>query len=69
VAEQFMDVMTSQNFKALDITVAHARLAGLLPGEHPDPFDRMLIAQAQMEGLPLVSREQLFDRFGIRRIW
>jgi PIN domain nuclease of toxin-antitoxin system len=69
VAEQFMEVMTSQNFTALDISIAHARLAGLLPGEHRDPFDRMLIAQAQMEGLPLVSIERLFDSFGIRRIW
>ena len=69
VAEQFMEIIASQNFKALDISVAHARLAGLLPGEHRDPFDRMLIAQSQMEGLPLVSIEQLFDHFGIRRIW
>ena len=69
VAEQFMEIILIQNFKVLDISVAHARLAGLLPGEHRDPFDRMLIAQSQMEGLPFVSIEQLFDQFGIRRIW
>jgi PIN domain nuclease of toxin-antitoxin system len=69
VAEQFMEVIVRQDFKGLSISVAHARLAGLLPGEHRDPFDRMLIAQAQIEGLPLVSIERLFDHFGIRRIW
>ncbi|MEE4378167.1 MAG: type II toxin-antitoxin system VapC family toxin [Candidatus Competibacteraceae bacterium] len=69
VAEQFEEVIGRQGFAELGITVAHARLAGLLPGEHRDPFDRMLIAQAQIEGLPLVSNERLFDRFGIRRTW
>jgi len=69
VAEQFMEVIGRQNFEGLSISVRHARLAGLLPGKHLDPFDRILIAQAQLEGLPLVSIEQLFDHFGIRRIW
>jgi PIN domain nuclease of toxin-antitoxin system len=69
VAEQFVGVIARQDFEGLSISVRHARLAGLLPGPHRDPFDRMLIAQAQLEGLPLVSVEQLFDDFGIRRIW
>lgn len=49
--------------------VAHARRAGLMPGPHRDPFDRMLIAQAQIEGLILVSNETLFDHFGMQRLW
>jgi PIN domain nuclease of toxin-antitoxin system len=69
VAEQFMEIIGRQDFEELSISVAHARWAGLLPREHRDPFDRMLIAQAQIEGLPLVSIEPLFDHFGIRRIW
>ena len=69
VAERFMEVIGQQDFEGLSISVEHARLSGLLPGEHRDPFDRMLIAQAQIEGIPLVSNEQLFDHFGIRRIW
>jgi len=69
VAEQFVEVIGRQDFEELSISIRHARLAGLLPGKHRDPFDRMLIAQAQIEGLPLVSIEQLFDHFGIRRIW
>ncbi len=69
VAERFMDVIGRQDFEGLSISVEHTRLAGLLPGEHRDPFDRMLIAQAQIECIPLVSNERLFDHFGIRRIW
>jgi PIN domain nuclease of toxin-antitoxin system len=53
----------------LPITAAHAVHAGLLAVPHRDPFDRMLIAQAQLEGLSLVSNERLFDRFGVIRIW
>lgn len=69
VAERFLEVIGQQDFEGLSISIEHARLAGLLPGEHRDPFDRMLIAQAQIEGIPLVSNESLFDQFGIRRIW
>jgi PIN domain nuclease of toxin-antitoxin system len=47
----------------------HAQRAGLLVGEHRDPFDRILIAQAQTENLLLVSNEKLFDGFGVQRLW
>ncbi len=43
--------------------------AGLLPGPLKDPFDRMLIAQAQAEGLTLVSNETIFDHYGVSRLW
>jgi PIN domain nuclease of toxin-antitoxin system len=39
----------------------HGQRAGLLPGAHKDPFDRILIAQAQAENIPLVSNERTFD--------
>lgn len=61
--------VASQDFTPLDITLAHAQRAGLLPGPHRDPFDRMLIAQAQAENIPLVSNEAVFDQYGLRRIW
>jgi len=61
--------LRSQRFDALDITMAHAQRAGALPGAHRDPFDRMLIAQAQAENLPLVSNDEIFDRYGVVRIW
>ena len=69
VAADVPACMASQDFRALDITVLHAQRAGSLPGPHRDPFDRMLIAQSQMEGLPLVSCEAVFDAYGVRRIW
>lgn len=53
----------------LPITLAHAVTAGKLDPAHRDPFDRMLIAQALIEGVPIVSNETLFDRFGVERIW
>lgn len=56
-------------FKELAVTVGHAQRAGLLTGEHKDPFDRLLIAQSQAENLLLVSNEKLFDSFGVQRLW
>lgn len=56
-------------FQPLDVTLEHALRAGQLPGPHRDPFDRMLIAQAQAENLPLVSNDRLFDAYGVRHIW
>ncbi len=61
--------LAAQGFGALAITIEHGQRAGLLPGPHRDPFDRMLIAQAHGEGIPLVSNEDIFDRYGVTRIW
>ena len=61
--------MLREGFDQLAITIDHAVRAGQLPGTHRDPFDRMLIAQAQAENLPLISNEELFNGYGIRRIW
>jgi PIN domain nuclease of toxin-antitoxin system len=43
--------------------------AGLLPLHHRDPFDRLLAAQALDLQIPLVSRDRVFDQYGVRRIW
>lgn len=43
--------------------------AGTLSGAHRDPFDRMLIVQAQAEGVPIVSNERVFDEYGVERLW
>jgi len=69
VADRFSEIIAEQAFASLSITVEHARRAGLLPGDHRDPFDRMLIAQSQIERLTLVSNETLFDQFGCERLW
>ncbi len=65
----FLAHLDREGFQTLAISADHAIRAGLLPGPHRDPFDRMLIAQAQAENMPIVSNEVLFDSYGIRRIW
>jgi PIN domain nuclease of toxin-antitoxin system len=69
LAPHFVAHLASQGFRELGITVEHGQRAGLLPGAHKDPFDRMLIAQAQSENLVLVSNEAMFDHYGIVRLW
>lgn len=59
----------SEGFTPMDVTMHHAQRAGALLGHHRDPFDRMLLAQALLEGCVLVSNEQLFDRYGVDRLW
>ena len=53
----------------LFITLAHAWVAGGLPPHHRDPFDRMLIAQAQLEGLMIVTHDALFRPYGVPILW
>ncbi len=69
VAAELGACLTSQGFTGLAITLAHGLRAGGLPGPHRDPFDRMLIAQAQAEDLALISNETVFDAYGVRRLW
>ena len=65
----FEESLSSRGLQTLAITAAHGIRAGLLPGPHKDPFDRMLVAQAQAENLAIVSNDVIFDRYGVRRVW
>jgi len=58
-----------EGFQLLPISAEHGIRAGLLPGPHKDPFDRMLIAQSQAENMPIISNEIVFENYGIRRLW
>ena len=58
-----------QGFAQLEISLDHAVRAGTLPRLHGDPFDRMLIAQALAEDIPIVSNDRAFDKYGVRRLW
>jgi PIN domain nuclease of toxin-antitoxin system len=69
VATDVAGCLARQGFLELPITVLHAQRAGGLRIDRRDPFDRMLIAQAQMQDLPIVTNEGLFDTFGITRVW
>ena len=55
----------SNGFRPLSISVAHSMLAGQLPALHKDPFDRMLLAQATLEGLTLVTRDRTLVEYGV----
>lgn len=69
LAQDFAAEIEQHGFLPLPISVEHGQRAGNLPGPHKDPFDRMLIAQAQAENLILVSNEVVFDQYGITRLW
>jgi PIN domain nuclease of toxin-antitoxin system len=57
--------MCASGFRLLDVTAEHAMTAGRLPMHHRDPFDRMLVAQAQIEGLTLVTRDAHVQKYDV----
>jgi PIN domain nuclease of toxin-antitoxin system len=63
--DRFDDIMLRMGFDALPILPAHAVAAGGLPRHHDNPFDRMLIAQALIEGLALVSSDPAVARYDV----
>jgi PIN domain nuclease of toxin-antitoxin system len=65
----FLDVMDDAGYTLLSIDAADALRAGRLPGDHRDPFDRMIAAQALAGDLPVLSNDPMLDVFNIRRIW
>lgn len=69
LAQDFSALTREVALKPLAISVQHGEAAGRFDDPHKDPFDRILIAQAMIEDLILVSNETIFDRFGATRIW
>lgn len=65
----FAGYVEREGFELLSMSAEHGIRAGLLPGLHKDPFDRMLIAQAQAENIPIISNEAVFESYGIRCLW
>jgi PIN domain nuclease of toxin-antitoxin system len=65
----FTDAVRANAFRQLAIGFSHAAEAGELPAHHADPFDRMLIAQARVEGLMLVTHDRSFEPYDIPTIW
>ena len=61
--------LLANRFDILDIELAHATYVETLPHHHKDPFDRMLIAQALLETIPIVSADVAFDSYGVTRLW
>jgi PIN domain nuclease of toxin-antitoxin system len=69
IATDISGVLLKESFRPLAVTTEHGQRAGALPGPLDYPFDRMLIAQAMLENLHLVSIERTFDAYGVLRLW
>ncbi len=65
----FTNDLQELGYVLLPVTVEEGLRAGRLVGEHGDPFDRMLAAQALAQDMPIISNDAKLDQFGVRRIW
>jgi PIN domain nuclease of toxin-antitoxin system len=61
--------LVAARISLLPITVSHAAAMSTLPYIHRDPFDRMLVAQCMVEGVPLISSDTALDQYPIERLW
>ncbi len=65
LAGDLVTEIAANHFSELPITARHAQLAGALPRHHDDPFDRLLVAQARLEGLHLATHDEAFRPYGV----
>jgi PIN domain nuclease of toxin-antitoxin system len=66
---RFAELVDADGFTHLPITHRHATLAGTFDSSHRDPFDRVLAAQAIVEGVPLLTRDPAFSQFPVQVLW
>lgn len=69
LVDRFEHETAANGFSTLPISVPHVRAAGLLHVPHRDPFDRLLVAQAQIEGLTLVTADIRIQSLGVAWLW
>lgn len=70
VVERYIpDRIRHHGFDLLPIELSHVFRAGSLPPIHRDPFDRMLVAQAQIEGLPILTADPVISLYDVETIW
>jgi PIN domain nuclease of toxin-antitoxin system len=69
ILANFENIVASGGYQILETSIRHTIQSGLLPRYHKDPFDRLLIAQALDLNLPLLSCDDVFDGYGVRRVW
>jgi PIN domain nuclease of toxin-antitoxin system len=68
--QTFIEQQLVQNsLDLMKIEVLHVSIVATLPLHHRDPFDRLLIAQAIAEQMPIVGADQMFDSYGVNRLW
>ena len=66
---EFARLLQQLGFQQLEISYRHASAVARLPWHHRDPFDRLLIAQASVENLPIVSVNEALDDYAVSRLW
>ena len=66
--ERLPELIRKARLDVLPITLEHALRAGNLPGPHNDPFDRMIIAQGQLEELPIITSDTAFQNYDVTTI-
>jgi PIN domain nuclease of toxin-antitoxin system len=69
LATFLLDQMTRNRIELLPISVGDAGRVAVLPFHHKDPFDRLIVAQSLTGQMPLVSRDEALDGYGITRLW
>lgn len=69
LVRDFEALLRRSRFTPLPMTTGHSLLAGSLAGQHRDPFDRMLAAQAKQESLTVISGDAAFALYGVNVIW
>ncbi len=69
ILDDFENRVTGGGYQILETQIKHTIRSGYLPRYHKDPFDRLLIAQALDLNVPILSRDEIFDLYGVQRIW
>jgi len=67
--DSFLESITAQGYDWLSINLDHILRVSKLPFHHRDPFDRLLVAQSEIEKLPIISNDKTLDAYGIERVW
>lgn len=66
---EYVDEKVRAGLRILPVAAAHAAAVEGLPFHHRDPFDRIIAAQARAERWPVVSADELFEKYGVKRVW
>jgi PIN domain nuclease of toxin-antitoxin system len=67
--DEYLSLLLDGGARALAVTIEHAVAVEELPWHHRDPFDRMLVAQASVEGAAIVSRDEALRPYGVMLVW
>jgi PIN domain nuclease of toxin-antitoxin system len=67
--DEYLSLLLGAGVQALPVSLDHAAAMERLPWHHRDPFDRMLVAQASLDGAAIVSRDEIMRPYGVTLIW